>query len=201
MAKDLVTQKEIKDTGSVKLFNKLKGVEKRFVSHWLESKNAAEAYRHATKNPSMGDCASSIGLRMMKRPDVKAFLDEFMDLRTPAYYKVIDTYMGMMDATKANFVQNPEDKTWENTGDIEDWKARKDGADGITKLYGMNEEKGTTNVQINAESISTNFTQQFNTFLESKGEKPVEIKEESESVQFKEVSKYADDFKKFSSKS
>lgn len=194
-----ITAKEIANSGSeeaVKIFKSLSKPKKRFCQEYLVEQNASRAYKIAQNNHKMSSAvASACGYRYLNDPNVKAFLDTFLDRRVEAYYQVTNTWMDMMQAKTKEMVQK-EDGTWERGNEVEDWKVRKWGAEGVSKLYGFNEEKSEPNEK---GSINQYFTNNFNTYLESKGEKPVEI--ESEDAEFKNVSEYAQDFKKFSSKS
>jgi len=216
-----ITYKEIRSTGdpeAIRLFNALKGRHKKFVCHYLLERSAARAYRKAYDNPSMkSESASACGCRLLKQQHVKAFLDEFLDRRVEAYHKVVGTYMDMMDATNPRWLQDKEGQ-WENVGDDPDWRSRKSGAEGISKLYGFNEEKplgGEGGSVSPASGVPMQFVEHLNIYLESKGEEKVRIKPDADDAEFSEtseeksgteeqgktVSRFAEDFRKFAGKS
>lgn len=108
-----------------------------FLIEYLKSWNGSDAYRKAYNPLARDEVASANASRLIASDKVGVILARFQERKTEALFTVARTYFDMNQATKPEWVET-KDGTWENVGDVPDWKARKDGADGLCKVYGLN---------------------------------------------------------------
>ena len=117
-------------------FHALRPKQQDFLLHYLNCGNAAASYRKAY-NPMATDAVSSAnGSRLVASDSMGAVLEKFINRKTEALFTVANTYFEMTSASKAEWHKD-ELGQYENIGDVPDWRARKDGADGLCKLYGL----------------------------------------------------------------
>lgn len=118
-------------------FAGMKPQHQTFLLVYLREGNAAEAYRK-TYNPMAKDHLAAVcGSQVLTTTDIQSILTKFASQKTEALFTVIAGYREMAVATKPEWVQNEEDKTWENVGDVPDWQARKEAFIGIRKIHGL----------------------------------------------------------------
>lgn len=106
----------------------------RFLLAYLRTGNAAEAYRKVYNPLASPHLASVCGNSVLSSAGMERILQCFVQQRTADLLLVKKTFREMAEASKPNWIQDPVTKDWENTGDEPDWKARKDGADGLARL-------------------------------------------------------------------
>ena len=110
--------------------------QQQFLIEYLRSWNGAEAYRRAYNPLAKIEVACANSSRLIANAKVSAILEQFSSRRTEALLLVARTYFEMAQATKPSWVEDSHGQ-YENAGDAPDWKTRKDGADGLAKLYGL----------------------------------------------------------------
>lgn len=125
------------DDEVARTFRDLRPQQQDFVIAYIATGNGAESYRRAYNKLASDHLASVAGSRLLASVGVGAILDKFTNRKTEALFRVTKTYFDLTEATKPNFVQD-KDGQWSNAGDTPEWKARKDGADGLSKIYGLN---------------------------------------------------------------
>jgi hypothetical protein len=126
------------DDEIAKAFQALRPQQQNFLMAYMRTGNAAESYRQAYNKLAKDHLASVAGSQVLASIGITSILSKFEDQKTADMFLIVQTYREMIQATKPEWVQNDEDKTWENVGDVPDWKARKDAADGLAKLRGLN---------------------------------------------------------------
>lgn len=189
------------------IFRKMTPVEKKFTLFYLEEPNFSKSYREAVapKVVKSDSHACHMGRAIFSSTRVQAFLEVFKNRELEAFYKTVDTYFEMLDAEEVKYEQNKEG-VWEEVGTKPNWQARKWGAEGITKLYGINREKEKTPGEGVLPAV---FHNEFNVYLQSKGIAPVKMDGATDAV-YEEVPQkkpekkpesyeYGNSFKKFAS--
>lgn len=128
-ALEAVWDKDVAET-----FGTLPPKQQQFLIEYLKCWNGSAAYRKAYNPKASIAVASANGSRLIANDKVSAILAKFAERRTEALLTVSKTYFEMTAATLPKSRKAP------------DWKARKDGADGLARVYGLNaaEEKKVT---------------------------------------------------------
>lgn len=106
----------------------------KFLQAYLHSGNAAESYRKAYNPMASAHLASVCGNVVLTSAGMVTIMEKLTRQRVANLLLVEKTFREMAEACKPNWIQDPVTKDWENTGDEPDWKARKDGADGLARL-------------------------------------------------------------------
>jgi hypothetical protein len=135
--------KALKDLGDASLddvWATLRPAQQAFLAVFLETGNSAEAYRRAY-NPTASDHVASVsGSRMMSSAGIETIMAKMNDRRMAAMYAADKVYFDMTTATVPVPVKDKKTGQYKIVGHSPDWKARKDGADGLSRRYGLNAE-------------------------------------------------------------
>lgn len=125
------------DPGIAIAFKALRPKQQDFLLAFLREGNAAEAYRKAYNRTASDHLASVCGSQHLASLGIQSILSKFENRKVEALFRVTKTFFDLTEAVKADWVKD-ENGQYENAGDTPDWKARKDGADGLCKIYGLN---------------------------------------------------------------
>lgn len=117
-------------------FRALNARQQKFLLVYFRTGVAAEAYRQSYNPLSSAHLATVCGSEILSNPVMQPFLAKMTETRTADLLLIKQTFRDMTEAVKPQWQQD-KDGQWENVGDVPDWKARKDGADGLARLEGM----------------------------------------------------------------
>lgn len=118
-------------------YEKLTARQQGFLTAYIQTGNCAESYRRAYNPLASAHLATVCGQSVLSSSAMTPIAEKLLARRTADFFQVHKTFYEMTEAAKPNWVQD-EAGQWENTGDEPDWKARKDGADGLARLRGLN---------------------------------------------------------------
>lgn len=125
------------DSAIAEAFKALRPKQQDFLLEYLRTGNAAAAYRKAYNPLASDHLASVCGSQVLASSGISGILAKFENRKTEALFRVTKTFFDLTEAAKPEWVED-SDGQWQNVGDVPDWKARKDGADGLCKIYGLN---------------------------------------------------------------
>lgn len=134
MPDELVT---LWDEEIAEAFQKLTARQQSFLLAYIQTGNYAESYRRSYNPLANAHLATVCGQSVMSSSAMGLIAEKLAAGRTADFLQVHKTFHEMTEAAKPNWVQD-EAGQWENTGDEPDWRARKDGADGLARLRGLN---------------------------------------------------------------
>jgi len=117
-------------------FQALRPQQQDFLIAYLNTGNAAEAYRRAYNPMAKDHLASVAGSRCVASVGIEPILQKFASNKTEVLFTVVHGYREMAQATKPNWVQD-KDGQWENVGNDPDWQARKEAYLGMRKVHGI----------------------------------------------------------------
>lgn len=125
--------------------------QQNFVLAYLRTGRASSAYREAYNPHANEHLAGNGGAQALESKGVQSVLMPFQEQKTHDLFLVVKTFREMAEATKPQWQQD-KDGQWENAGDVPDWMARKEAANGLARLRGLNaaekkEISGTVTVQ------------------------------------------------------
>lgn len=118
-------------------FGKLNPKQQDFLLVYIRKGNAAEAYRKAYNPLADSHLSTVCGNGILSNPIMGNILLKLTEQKTADLLLVSKTFREMVEATKPEWVEDKNGQ-WQNVGDVPDWKARKDAADGLAKLRGLN---------------------------------------------------------------
>lgn len=125
------------DPAVAEAFAALRPQQQDFLLAYLRTGNGSESYRLAYNKLAGDHLASVAGSRLVACVGISLILQRFTDRKTEALFRVTKTFFDLTEASKPEWVEDSKGQ-WVNAGDAPDWKARKDGADGLCKIYGLN---------------------------------------------------------------
>jgi len=137
------------DEAVAQAFAALRPQQQTFLLAYLGTGNAAESYRRAYNPLAKDHLAGNAGAQALETIGISGILAKFQSQRTHDLFLVVKTYREMAEATKPEWTED-SDGQWQNVGDVPDWKARKDGADGLSKIRGLNAPEKVEDDRLNA---------------------------------------------------
>ena len=124
------------DEEIAKGFKSLRPQQQDFLIAYLNTGNAAEAYRRAYNPLAKDHLASVSGSKLVASVGIEPILAKFASNKTEALLIVTNGYREMAQATKPEWVKD-ENGQHENAGDSPDWQARKEAFLGLRKIHGL----------------------------------------------------------------
>jgi hypothetical protein len=99
-----------------------------FLIEYLKCGVGSEAYRKSYNAEASDHLASVHGSRLVANTGIRTILTKFADRKEDAMFTVVRTYFDMTGAKRST----------ETGREVPDWKSRKDGADGLSRIFGLN---------------------------------------------------------------
>ncbi len=124
------------DTDIAAAFKSLRPQQQDFLMAYIQTGNAAAAYRKAYNPLAKDHLASVCGSQHLASLGIQSILAKFASQKTEALFLVLQGYREMAAATKADWVKD-ENGQYENAGDAPDWQARKEAFLGLRKIHGL----------------------------------------------------------------
>lgn len=107
-------------------FKALNPRQQNFLIEYLRTGVGATAYKVAYDPEASNHLAAAHGSRLVSNHNIQAVLKKFGDRKDDALQTVVKTYFDMANASH------------DERGEKPDWKTRKDGADGLSRIFGLN---------------------------------------------------------------
>lgn len=90
--------------------DKLTAKQKKFCENYIISANATDAYRNAGYTTKSYQTIRTEGSRLLKRPDIKAYIQELMEEKNSALVAKQDEVLEFLTATMRNKDANMSDR-------------------------------------------------------------------------------------------
>lgn len=119
-------------------FAKMNEKQQNFLTSYLRTGDPAQSYRTGYNRPMASPhLAANSAYQILESIGIQAVMQKIQAQRTGDLFLVVKTFREMAEASKPEWTEDKNGQ-WQNVGDVPDWKARKDAADGLAKLRGLN---------------------------------------------------------------
>jgi phage terminase small subunit len=183
-----------------KAFMSLNPRQQKFIVVYAKEQVGSEAYRQAYNESASDKVASVCGSQLMANPSIRSIMERLSESSIEDLFIVKKALRDAATTAVKPIYGKDELNQPVKIEDLPDHDVRIKAASAMAKLHGFN-APDKVDVKTNNPTIPTNFTVNFNHFLQQHGAKPIELPmgevEDAESTPAAPDSDFSSNFKEF----